>query len=279
MRSSILISLALILSLQLVSSQDLVGIWSNPMTTYDSDSYCCVPTSITIEAMEGTSNMRATYQFPSIFQQGYNAKCGFFFNGAVGSGSSTTLYKDASTGQYFIQKYDMSYFSNRNYIFAVSGSSLTVKGAGASSATTCSFAMNTKSSGSGGSAVGLIIFILVIVGIIAYKNHQKKQQSAIIAQNLAQNDTTIYQPQPQPTYVAPQQYMYAQPGYVAQPGFVAQPQMGFVAQQPQAQVGFVAQPGQPQMTMNVNMNANPNGHMNGAVAVNVGAGVDQPAAQ
>ena len=88
-----------------------------------------------------------------------------------------------------------------------------------------------------------------------------------MAQNLAQNDTTIYQPNP--AYVAPQQYMYAQPsfvaqpGYVTQPGYVAQPEMGFV---------FVAQPDQPQITMNVNMNADPNrfGPANGGITMNVG---------
>ncbi len=145
MKSSIFISLALILSLQLASSQDILGTWSNPTTTYDSDLYCCVPTSITIETMDGTSNLKASYQFPSIFEKGYNVKCGSLFNGAVGNVGTATVYKDASTGQYFIQYYDMSYFANRNYIFAVSGSALTVKGAGVSSPSTCSFAMNTKS--------------------------------------------------------------------------------------------------------------------------------------
>jgi len=145
MRSSFFISLALILSFQLVSSQDdLLGIWSNPTTIYDSDSYCCVPTSITIDNIDDTSNLRATYQFPSIFQQGYSAKCGMLFNGNVGGQSSTTLYKDILTGKYFIQKYDISYFSNRNYIFQrKNGSTLTVQGSGASSPTTCNFSMNT----------------------------------------------------------------------------------------------------------------------------------------
>jgi len=158
MRSSIFISLALILSLQLVSSQDdLFGVWSNPITVSNSDLYCCVPTSITIEALEGTSNLKATYQFPSIFQQGYNAKCGSLFNGNVNGQSSTTVYKDASTGQYFIQKYDMSYFSNRNYIFKVSGGVLNVQGSGASSSSTCNFSMNTKSSKISPSVYFLII--------------------------------------------------------------------------------------------------------------------------
>jgi len=146
MRSSVFISLALILSIQLVSSQDgLLGTWSNPITISDSDLYCCVPISITIEALEGTSNLKVTYRIPSIFEQGYSAKCGMLFNGAVSSGVSTTMLKDASTGQYFIQKYDMSFFSNRNYVFQVKGSTLTVQGSGASSSATCNFSMNTKS--------------------------------------------------------------------------------------------------------------------------------------
>jgi len=97
--------------------------------------------------MEGTNNLKVTHQFPSLTQQGYSSNCGMLFDGNVGGQGTTTVCKNASTGQYFIQKEERlgSSILTRNYILAVDGSgSLYVTGSGVSSRSSCYFAMNSK---------------------------------------------------------------------------------------------------------------------------------------
>jgi hypothetical protein len=139
----------------------------------------------------------------------------------------------------------------------------------------------TPSPGTNGNANGIVFWIIIVFVFAACggaKKYQMRQASVIIAQNLTQQPTVVttyssQQPasiinvnqgfvQPQPTYIAPNQFPNGQVQFAGNVGFPnAQVQFAGNPQFPNGQVQFGANPQFP--NAQVNMNFAPNNGQQG----------------
>jgi len=233
--SCLFLSFALILGS--VYAQDfLIGTWSNPTVNANSDLDCCVPTSIEIETVD-FETVLAKYTFPNISQQGFSTKCSSLFNGTAGNQGSLILFKNryiTYTELYYY--YNRDFRSYKKYNFrSTNGSSLNIEVEylqtdPSDSYPACNFTMGTKTSSFGSAGViFIIIFILIIIGLVAFKLYQRKQETAIIAQiyKNATDYSFAYQPVQNPVYAAPNMYSAGYPNQQFVQGYPQQP-MSFV---------------------------------------------------
>jgi len=139
--SNLLLSLALLLSIGSISAQSLIqGTWSNPYTTKDVSSYCCIPTSVEVYC-SGTSSCTATYNFPKIL----GSKCWNLFMSST-SGKLTLYPKSYSYSEYYYS--ETTFFGNMVFNFQASNSTgsprLNIYSASSYSSDACDFTMYSR---------------------------------------------------------------------------------------------------------------------------------------
>jgi len=223
----------------------LAGTWSNAYATTKTDRYCCIPNSIEITTSSGSYDYTAYYKYSDTM----SSQCWNLFLST--SNGNMKLYRSGSSSSYQEFAYsEKPFFGTQSFNFKASNTTgtptLNIYNSG------CDFTFYTRVAPSSGGAAGLVFFIILIFIIAGCcgANKYKNRGPVIIAQNLTQQPTVVYQTTPT-IYVPPTNVVVNQ-GFVQQ-----QPQMIYNApnQFPNTQVNMNYAPNQfPNNQVNVNYN-------------------------
>jgi len=184
--SSFLVSLAILLSISSVSAQTLMSAtWSNPYTTKDVSSYCCIPTSVDIYCST-SSSCTATYKYTN----SVGSKCWNLF---LSSTSKLSLYKSGSTYSTETFYSETTFFGKMNFNFVASNTTgspmLNIYSTSSSYYDGCDFTMQSRNCkyvywwfnliiilapGTTNSIGGVVIFIIIFFIVVASAGASKR---------------------------------------------------------------------------------------------------------
>jgi len=177
MRSSTLIPLALILSLQigLISTQapnadSYLGTWTKLTIYISNGGSCCTPSAVNIWNGDSANTLKMSFENFASSSPNYNSRCYYW------SGSYILYPNTAKPGEYYFQRQDSSYFSIRNYHLSIyNGTSLMFQAGNTTGSTTarndCLFTMSTHGSlgsNGGGTSWGFILLIVAIIALVGW---------------------------------------------------------------------------------------------------------------
>jgi len=135
---SFLLPFALLLSISSISAETLMmGTWSNPYTKYNSNSYCCIPTSIEIKS-SGSSGYTAYYKYSSSF----DSPCWNLFLSRTDG--NMQLYKYTSSNNTETAYSEVTFFGSQTFNFQAFNTTGSPRLNIFSSAAGCDFTMSSR---------------------------------------------------------------------------------------------------------------------------------------